>query len=729
MKHKLSLALLLALTLGLAAGPALAHALLVRSSPEANAELPQSPQQVDLYFSEALEPAFSSASVLNTEGQRVDNQDSAVDATDPTHMSLTLKRLPDGVYTVSWKAISTSDGHLTNGTFSFAVGSGNEEALAAAGAASQSGELSLADVILGWLTYLSAAVLTGGALFRLLVWEPGFRAARLESSDSPPLPWGVIERTAVTVLILAGLLILLVQGGKAGGDVLAAPWGKTLHTLLFSSRFGGMWILRWLLSLALAGLIWIPARRRELWLASAAGAGIMFTISLGSHAAAEAQPVLPVLADWVHLLAGAVWVGGLSHFAPGMWAARKLPDADRTRLAAELIPRFTHLALPSVGVIAITGLYSAVLRVGTLQALVSTLYGQVLIAKSALALLMIGLGGINFMFITPRMRRGTAQPAGDPRLVAIFRRIVTSEISIGVILFLVVGLLTAAPPAQVANAAPSIQQSARADDLSIDLKIEPGKVGLNVFSVTVTSGGQPVDGARQVQLKFTPSSNLAPSTLDLPGRGGGQYIAKAANLSQAANWQIQVAVRRPQKFDSFANFNVNLGGGAAPSTFPWGRVAGALILLAGFGLVFVTNRLGLSRTFRTLAGAVPALALAAAGAWTVYRPPEPPQASLANPIAPNEQSVASGKALYQTNCVPCHGVSGKGDGPVGLTLNPRPADLTYHATPGVHSDGQLWGWITNGYPGSAMPAFKSRLSDNDRWNLVNYIRTLAPVPQ
>ncbi len=338
----------------------------------------------------------------------------------------------------------------------------------------------------------------------------------------------------------------------------------------------------------------------------------------------------------------------------------------------------------------------------------STLYGQVLIAKSALALLMIGLGGINFMFITPRMRRGAARPAGDPPLVAIFRRIVTSEILMGVILFLIVGLLTAAPPAQVANAAPSIQQSAKADDLSISLKIEPGKVGLNVFSVMVTSGGQPVDGARQVQLKFTPSSNLAPSTLDLPGRGGGQYIAKAANLSQAANWQIQVAVRRPQKFDSFANFNVNLGGGAAPSTFPWGRVAGALMLLGGFGLVFVTNRLGLSRTFRTLAGAVPALALAAAGAWTIYRPPEPPQASLANPIAPNEQSVASGKALYQTNCVPCHGVSGKGDGPVGLTLNPRPADLTYHATPGVHSDGQLWGWITNGYPGSAMPAFKSR---------------------
>ena len=71
-------------------------------------------------------------------------------------------------------------------------------------------------------------------------------------------------------------------------------------------------------------------------------------------------------------------------------------------------------------------------------------------------------------------------------------------------------------------------------------------------------------------------------------------------------------------------------------------------------------------------------------------------------------------------------MSGKGDGPVGITLNPRPADLTYHATPGVHTDGQLFEWIANGYPNSAMPAFKTYLSDTDRWNLVNYIRTLAP---
>jgi mono/diheme cytochrome c family protein len=106
--------------------------------------------------------------------------------------------------------------------------------------------------------------------------------------------------------------------------------------------------------------------------------------------------------------------------------------------------------------------------------------------------------------------------------------------------------------------------------------------------------------------------------------------------------------------------------------------------------------------------------------------PIPVSNEQANPIPPNSDSVEAGQTIFITTCAPCHGVTGKGDGPVGVALNPRPADLTQHAIPGVHTDAQLYEWITNGFPASRMPAFKSTLSDTDRWNLVNFIRTLAP---
>ena len=76
--------------------------------------------------------------------------------------------------------------------------------------------------------------------------------------------------------------------------------------------------------------------------------------------------------------------------------------------------------------------------------------------------------------------------------------------------------------------------------------------------------------------------------------------------------------------------------------------------------------------------------------------------------------------------MPCHGSSGKGDGPIGLTLNPRPVNLTVHTIPGVHPDGQLYEWITNGFPGSVMSAWEDSLPDVLRWDLVNYLRTLVP---
>jgi mono/diheme cytochrome c family protein len=93
-----------------------------------------------------------------------------------------------------------------------------------------------------------------------------------------------------------------------------------------------------------------------------------------------------------------------------------------------------------------------------------------------------------------------------------------------------------------------------------------------------------------------------------------------------------------------------------------------------------------------------------------------------NPIAGDKSSLAEGKLLYSTNCAPCHGDKGKGDGPAAQALVPKPAD---HTSPVVQSetDGSLFWKLSEGR--NPMPGYKKILTDKQRWELVNYIRTLS----
>ena len=91
-------------------------------------------------------------------------------------------------------------------------------------------------------------------------------------------------------------------------------------------------------------------------------------------------------------------------------------------------------------------------------------------------------------------------------------------------------------------------------------------------------------------------------------------------------------------------------------------------------------------------------------------------------------SVASGGVLYGAHCATCHGPGGRGDGPGGAGLPRPPADLTAPHT-AQHTAGDMFWWLTHGIPAGGMPAFATVLSDEERWDLINFIRTLAAGEQ
>ena len=112
---------------------------------------------------------------------------------------------------------------------------------------------------------------------------------------------------------------------------------------------------------------------------------------------------------------------------------------------------------------------------------------------------------------------------------------------------------------------------------------------------------------------------------------------------------------------------------------------------------------------------------AAAGA---HRHPEAEKVK--NPVAADATSIAAGQKLYDKNCASCHGAAGKGDGKMGAELNPKPSDLTDADLKHGSSDGELFKVLAEGVKNTAMRTYKSKITEHELWEVVNYVRSLGP---
>ena len=155
-------------------------------------------------------------------------------------------------------------------------------------------------------------------------------------------------------------------------------------------------------------------------------------------------------------------------------------------------------------------------------------------------------------------------------------------------------------------------------------------------------------------------------------------------------------------------------------------VVGAVVALLGSRIAArwptATGYVALARTVALVVG-IGLIANAVIGHTT-------PDTNLRNPVAGTVTSVTAGADLFKANCAACHGVDGRGGGPLAGTTPVRPADLRSGHL-GSHTDGDLFYWVSTGLPGG-MPAWAAKLSETDRWNLVNYLRSIngqGPPPR
>ena len=577
--------------------PASAHAELVRSIPEANAILERSPSQIELILSEPIEAKVSTIKVFDSNGQEVDAGKPVVGSGDPELITRSLAPLPDGIYTVSWVALSVIDGHLSAGSFPFAVGQVDASALPEI--VQTTTNMPIGGLIAKWLLLATAAILAGGYPSLVLIWRPMFeannQAQQLEDRFFRALH--VLLQLIWVSLLISSLLGILAQAGQASGRELAFPWTNETIQLLTGSRLGVLWLVR--LTFAFFGLWMIRnnSADKDEPAQFILGLALLMTISLTSHAATELHPLLPVLNDWLHLIAMSVWFGGLAYLIVALRVLKKTEGDLRTRITSAAAKRFSSMALPAVGVIGLTGIYSATLRVGSMSALADTTYGHSLLFKQGFVAALLLIAATNLLIISPGLRRDATHDNAESKYFIYFGRTVLTEVILAGLLLVNVTVMTYLPPARTPFPPTTLNGTSSVDDLKVALFISPGLPGSNTFIVRL-SPGRAVDAAKGVILTFVPvNPDVPPSEIQLTDKGNGLYTAQGSHVAFPGRWLVEVAVQRKDTFTAQVGFDFNVMQANAvvqSDTNFFLKISkflmGLIVLLIGANLFFVRSR-------------------------------------------------------------------------------------------------------------------------------------------
>lgn len=542
----------------MAFGNVSAHASLISSTPSSNTVLEASPPEIRLWFTEPLERDFSRIFLRDRDGNVLQTPESIVDAADPYQMYLIPGELPDGLYTVVWRVVSAADGHPTQGSFAFIVG---ESAGGFGNTGLEVETIPVNNSLIRWFNLISLSMAVGGLSFWMFVWNP----AVTEPQPSVTRRMWLLIWLGWLLVGISGMMLMLMQYALATGNPIFTDINvRYLEQLIADTRFGHLWLSRMALWVGLGLSLFFA--RTDRWFFSvslALGFALLLTNSLFSHANAARDTAISVGADWLHLIATALWVGGLMQFFNVIGPARRIYQPS-TAVIGRLVGYFTNFARVSVAVLIVTGLYAAWLQVGSVEALLTTQYGQATLIKLLLIVPLIGIAGVNLLVTSRALAEG--QEVWSGRL----RGLVGAEIALTFGILGAVGVMTSISPARVTMDARAalpqpplpmpITETLSTDDLTVQLEISPGWVGENTFTLTLTDGsGAPVTDATLIRMRFeSQAQNLGESELRPEHQGGGVYTITGANLSVSGDWRIRTTVQRPGKFDALVDFRPDM---------------------------------------------------------------------------------------------------------------------------------------------------------------------------
>ena len=216
---------------------------------------------------------------------------------------------------------------------------------------------------------------------------------------------------------------------------------------MLETQFGRVWQVRLgLIAIAFvlvaSALAQVKARRAliaVLWLVSVV---LLVSLALISHAAAATMQPFGVLGDMIHLCAAGLWIGGLAPLAIFLACVRA--SFSLSEMVPYVLPRFSTLSLCCVSVLVVSGISNSWLLIGSIYALFTTPYGQLLLFKLALFAILVGFGARNWFLVKAKLPKAAA----DPNLLGQLRRNVLCEACLGVTVVVIVASLGVTPPAR-----------------------------------------------------------------------------------------------------------------------------------------------------------------------------------------------------------------------------------------------------------------------------------------
>ncbi len=421
-----------------------AHAILLRSDPAKDAVLRVAPDQVRMWFSEALNPSFSTAVVVNSANKRVDNHDAQISPGDASEMDVTLQpNVPPAVYVVVWRTDSNDDGHILSGSFLFTVArpdgtvptlsGGTNPGQNVLGGTNLTGQYTgqldgpaLFNLVMITLVELGAVFWVGAQFFQLFVLKP-----TTEDNEELEAPNRQIQQRFEQRFSLPTLLLLLgahagVLLGQAvnltGGNFGTAFAPALLGGLITSGRFGTFWLVRVIVIVLAARVALYRLQLYRLqreprlgfakvflpWANLVLGLALFIAIAMSSHAAAVSPNVVvyALVVDWLHLVAAALWVGGMLYIATTyLPILRRHSVAERARSLVTVLPYYSPWAVAAVILMAVTGPFSATVHLASWEQLLTTAYGRVLVVKILLVGGLLLTSAVHVLLLRPRLRK------------------------------------------------------------------------------------------------------------------------------------------------------------------------------------------------------------------------------------------------------------------------------------------------------------------------------------